>query len=189
MGSRGGREIETERLVMRPPSSADLKDWAQIIFADPNVMRFGPQRDMTPRERAEGALTGYSHLWEDREAAGWVVSDKTTGRFIGHCEIQHDLGEPELGFALGKRYWGRGIATEVVRAAIRFGFEIANLDRIRAVVNPDNIAAGKVLANTGFTAEKEAMRDDIKVVVYSIARADFTPDNSFYKVSPPNDVD
>jgi ribosomal-protein-alanine N-acetyltransferase len=140
---------------------------------------------MTPRERAEGAQAKYNRLWKDYEACGWVVSDKTTGEFIGHCEIQKELGEPELGFALGKRYWGRGIATEVARAATRFGFEVANLDRIRAVVDPENIASWKVLAKIGFQLDRKAARDDIEVVFYSITREDFEPGDSFYKVSPP----
>ena len=185
MAGHEGREIETERLVMRPPAGADLSDWARKIFADPDVMRYGRQRDMAPRERAERALAEYRRLWRDHEACGWVVFDKTTGEFIGHCEIQKELGEPELGFALGKQHWGQGIATEVARAATRFGFEVANLDRIRAVVDPDNIASWKVLTKIGFEVEENAVRNDIEVAFYSIRREAFEPGDSFYKVSPP----
>ncbi len=185
MAGHEGREIETERLVMRPPAGADLNDWAESIFADPDVMRYGRQRDMTHRERARRALAEYGRLWRDYEACGWVVFDKATGEFIGHCEIQKELGEPELGFALGKQHWGQGIATEVARAATRFGFEVANLDRIRAVVDPDNIASWKVLTKIGFELERKAVRDDIEMVFYSITREDFEPGDSFYKVSPP----
>lgn len=47
-------EIETERLLLRQVTSGDLDDWADRVFADPEVIRYMPRRDMTLHERAAG---------------------------------------------------------------------------------------------------------------------------------------
>jgi len=77
------------------------------------------------------------------------------GQLIGSCEIEYldETDEYELGYALGKAYWGQGIATEAAQAAVRFGFESAKLDRIIAVVVPENIASWRVLEHVGFIYE------------------------------------
>jgi RimJ/RimL family protein N-acetyltransferase len=52
--------IETARLFLRPFSSADLENYTQHIFADAEVMRYLPKRDLTPRARAERMLTVFA---------------------------------------------------------------------------------------------------------------------------------
>ena len=54
--------IETERLVLRPATTGDLRAWGDLIFADPDVIRFMPRRDMTPYARAERANNNYNDL-------------------------------------------------------------------------------------------------------------------------------
>ena len=178
-------EIETERLHLRQITSADLDDWAEHIFADPDVIRFMPKRDMTPRQRAERAFNNYNRLWEEHGIGGWAITDKRNGEFIGGMEIEYldDTNEYELGYCLSKRNWGRGIATEAARAVVRFGFENANLERIIAVVIPENTASWKVLEHIGMVYEKNARYYDLDVVYYAITRNQFKADNSFYLVN------
>lgn len=177
-------EIETERLILRQPTIAHLNDWAASVFADPEVIRYMPKRDMTPYERAERALNVYNRLWAQHEVGGWVITDKSSGQLIGSCEIEYldETDEYELGYALSKAYWGRGIATEAARAATRFGFEYAKLERIIAVVVPENTASWRVLEHIGFVYEKDAHFYDLDVVYYAMTRDQFKPDTSFYRV-------
>jgi len=124
-------------------------------------------------------------LWEKHSIGGWVITDKVSGRLIGSCEIEYldDTDEYELGYALGKTHWGKGIATETARAAVRFGFEQANLNRIIAVVVPDNTASWKVLEHIGFVFEKKVNYYDLDVVYYAITQDQFNIDGSFFQVS------
>ena len=72
---------------------------------------------MTPYTRAERALNNYSRLWTQHKVGGWVITDKVNGQPIGSCEIEYldETDEYELGYALGKAYWSKGIATEAAR--------------------------------------------------------------------------
>jgi len=175
-------EIETERLILRPPTSADLNDWAVRVFADAEVIRYMPKRDMTPYHRAERALNMYNKLWAQHPVGGWVIIDKVDDQLIGSCEIEYldETDEYELGYALGKAYWGQGIATEAARAATRFGFEYAKLERIMAVVVPENMASWRVLKRIGFVHEKDTHYYDLDVAYYAMTRDQFEPDTSFY---------
>jgi len=184
MSSKKIPEIETKRLLLRQVTSADLDAWAERVFADPEVVRFMPKRDMTPLQRAERAFNNYNRLWEERGIGGWVITDKKDGEFIGSIEIEYldDTDEYELGYCMRKDYWGRGISTEAARAVVRFGFENANLNRIMAVVVPENTASWKVLEHVGLVYEKNARYYDLDVVYYAITHGQFKADNCFYRV-------
>lgn len=184
MSSKTIPEIETERLLLRQATPADLDAWAEHVFANLEVVRFMPKRDMTPLQRAERAFNNYSRLWEEHGIDGWIITNKKDGQFIGSIEIEYldDTDEYELGYCLSKEYWGKGIATEAARAVVRFGFENANLERVIAVVVPENIASWKVLEHIGLVYEKNARYYDLDVVYHAITRDQFNVDGSFCTV-------
>ena len=62
----------------------------------------------------------------------------------------------EIGYAIGKKYWGKGIATEAIKLMVDFGFNKLKLKRIWAGVDSENPASAKVLEKAGF--EKEGVR-------------------------------
>lgn len=177
-------DIETDRLMLRQATTAYLSDWAAQIFADPQVMRYLPKRDMTPYTRAERAFNNYNRLWADHNLGGWVLTEKNTGHLIGHCHVAYldETDEYELGYSLSKVYWGRGFATEAARAATRFGFESRGLERIMAVALPENMASRRVLERVGFVYEKDAHYYDLDVVYYAITRHKFRADSSLYHI-------
>ena len=174
--------IETDRLLLREAMPEDLDEWAIITFADPDVIRYMPKRDMTPRERAERAMGVFNENWSKYSYGGWLVVDKTTGQILGECNLDTEVGEVELGYSFAKKYWGKGYATEASRAAVRFAFERTDLDRIMAVVVPENTASWKVLEKIGFVYEREDHFYDLDVVYYAIRRDQFHPGNYFYRV-------
>lgn len=174
-------EIETERLILRPPTNADLDDWASRVFADPEVIRYLPKRKMTPYERAERALRVSNENWTAHGYGGWIIRDKADGQLVGSCDLdQEELGEVELGYCLAKAYWGKGIATETAQAVVRFAFETLKLERLVAVVVPENIASWRLLENTGFIYKNKAHYYGWDVVYYGIRRDQFQSTDSFY---------
>jgi [ribosomal protein S5]-alanine N-acetyltransferase len=59
----------------------------------------------------------------------------------------------EIGYALGKNYWNKGIATRAVKELVKYAFDKLKLKRIWAGVDSDNPASGKVLEKAGFKLE------------------------------------
>ena len=174
--------IETARLLLRPFAAADLDDYARLIFADAAVMRYLPQRDLALRERAERTIVFFNDHWSQRGYGVWTVTDKITGDFIGHCGLNDvpEAGEVEVLYALGKAYWGQGLATEAACASVRFGFENANLTRLIALAVPENIASRRVMGHLGFAYEKDAHYFGLDLVQYALQREHFRYGDSIF---------
>jgi ribosomal-protein-alanine N-acetyltransferase len=178
-------DIETERLILRGPAEADLDDWTACIWSDAEVMRYMPRMDDTPDAFAKGVLARFTEAREQRQIGAWVITDKSDGRFMGHTMLRYReaLNDHELGYALGKAFWGRGYATEAARAVARYGFEQANLERIFAVVIPENIPSARVLEHLGCAYEKDGVLYDLPVAFYGLARVQFRPGDAFYRIN------
>jgi ribosomal-protein-alanine N-acetyltransferase len=176
--------VETERLLLRPLTGTDLEDYTQFIFADAEVMRYLPKRELTPRERAERTIAFFRDHWAQRGYGAWAVTDKLTGHFIGHCGLNYlaEADEVEVLYALSKAYWRQGLATEAARASTRFGFEKVNLARLIALAVPENIASRRVLERLGFSYEKEVHYFGLDLVRYALPRDQFYPDASVFRV-------
>lgn len=93
-------------------------------------------------------------------------------------DIDHEHLQAELGFWIGREWWGQGYASEASAAVIRFGFETLGLNRICAHHMARNPAAGQVLLHVGMQREG-LLRERVKkwgvyedVVLYAILRED-----------------
>jgi len=84
------------------------------------------------------------------------MEQKETGQIIGMISLDHVSHEhknAELGYWLGKQFWGQGIAKEAIKLILSFGFKELKLKRIYARVMHPNIASAKLLEKSGFTYE------------------------------------
>ncbi|HSD80572.1 MAG TPA: GNAT family N-acetyltransferase [Solirubrobacteraceae bacterium] len=143
--------ITTERLELRELTLDD----APVIFAiygDPEVMRWvagGPVADLAAAEAvlqqviAHQRTHGYS--W-------WGVVERATGRLVGDAGLYSYEGTGpgvELGYTFARDAWGRGYATEAAVACLRAAFGPLGLERVVAVVRPENAASQHVLEKAG----------------------------------------
>ena len=141
--------LETKRLVLRAPRLEDAKAIAAIA----NDRRIAENTARIP------------HPYRPADAEAWISSTNLNlepgnetyvitlnGAIIGGCGF--DLGEgpaPEIGYWLGAKYWGKGYATEAVRAVIawgdqRFGVESRSL----CLIHPENRASLRVAEKCGY---------------------------------------
>ena len=127
----------------------------------------------------------FSESWKTHGFGGWLVTDKSSGQIFGECNFDREEmgeGDIELGYSFAKAYWGKGYATEAARAAVRWGFEYASMDRIVAVVVPENIGSWKVLEHLGFVYERDAHFYDLGVVYYAVTPEQFDPADAYFQV-------
>ncbi len=85
----------------------------------------------------------------------WAVKNKNEliGGIAFHSRYGENSHKDEIGYWLGKPFWGKGIMTEVVKKICSIGFTEFNLIRIEAIVFSSNIPSGKVLKKAGFMCE------------------------------------
>jgi RimJ/RimL family protein N-acetyltransferase len=181
-------DIETERLILRGPIDVDLAAWVACIWNDADVMRYMPRSADAPEVRAHGALDFFTRISEQRQVGAWMVTNKSDGQFMGHCMLAHRdaFGEPELGYALGKAFWGQGYGAETAHAVARYGFEETNLDRLFAVVFLENEPSWRILQRLGFVHEKEVTHYNLPLAYYALRRDQFAPGDAFYRLAEPS---
>lgn len=176
--------VETARLLLRPFTASDLDDYTRLIFADAEVMRYLPKRDLAPRARAERSIAFFNDHWSRCGYGVWAVTDKATSSFIGQCGL-NDVQEAqavEVLYALGKPYWNQGLATEAAQASARFGFDRAHLTRLIALAVPENGGSRRVLEHLGFIYEKDAHYFGLDLACYVLPREQSQLADSFFLV-------
>lgn len=141
--------LETERLLLRPFQERDLDEYA-VILADPEVVRWlghGPLgRDDAWRSIA--LVLGHEVL------RGWTLNavvDRATGRVLGRCGLWRPEGWPglEVGWALARSAWGRGLATEAATAWRDWAWEHLGIDELVSVVHVENVRSKRVCERIG----------------------------------------
>jgi len=179
-------EIETRRFLLRQITAEDVDEWTRLKYADPEMMWYMPKSDLAPKERAKRAFGFFAGAWSQYGYGAWVITDKHNSQLVGDCYLESEdisgSGEVEIGYDVGKEYWGQGVATEASRAALRFTFENSSVERIVGVATRDNIGSWRVLEHLGFIFESEARLYDLDVVVYAITREQFQPGSAHYHV-------
>jgi len=169
--------LETTRLFLRPMNEAN----ADSVFAmrsDENVMRFirSPQ---TSRKEAENWIKLVSSRWESEKIGFCAVFEKASNQFIGWCGLWRlaESGEIEVGYALFKKFWGKGYAAEASEAFLNYGFNKLNLDKIVAVADPENQNSRRVMEKIGMNYDYTGKFYERNLVHYSISKTDFAVRN------------
>jgi ribosomal-protein-alanine N-acetyltransferase len=148
-----GVVLETERLVLRPMTAGDADEWWDAIWADDDVIRYLPPEGLVPRERMADRMSWVARHWEAHAFGIWSVRDRETAAFLGHVGLLSDPPDVELMYAIGRRHQGIGLAGEAVSRVVRFAFVELGLQRIVAIVYPDNVASVRVLEKLGATPD------------------------------------
>ncbi len=175
--------IETERLRLRMVSRDDLDDLARL-FADPDVVKYVGDGQPATREDAAKTVESMTAHWQKHGFGRWIIADKVSGAFLGFGGLRSLFGSPEVVYHLAKQSWGKGLATELARAALRYGFEDRGFDRIVAIAKRANTASIHVMEKLGMEFEKQAHYYDLDVVQYGINRDAFRWNGSSYSLLP-----
>ena len=171
--------IETKRLLLRMFRPDDLDELARL-FSDPDVLRYVGDGKPVNREETDKALKSIIKHWTTHGFGRWAVVDKNTDEFVGFGGLRSLFGTPEVVYHLARAHWGMGLATELARASVRFGFEEHQFERIVAIAKPDNGPSIHVMEKIGMLYEMHTSYYDMDVIQYAITRADFQPGDMIY---------
>jgi ribosomal-protein-alanine N-acetyltransferase len=153
--------IETQRLLLRRFTMHDVPTSHQFL-SDPEVTKYLPL-DPMPLEKVSEMFQQRIQSYEieslkELDRGSVAVCLKEGGELVGWCglgRMEIAPSEIEVYYGLGRPYWGKGFATEAAAAMVDYGFREWNLDRIVAIVLPDNTASIKVLEKIGMRYEKQ----------------------------------
>ena len=149
-------EINTERLHLNRPTENDLEDFLLHINSSEDFSKnlFNISFPFS-EEQAKIWFKSCDLGYETEEAIRFAIREKGIGKLIGiigiHINKEHH--KAEIGYWLGKDFWGKGILTETLMAVIQFGFTELKLNKIFATHFLYNPASGKVMQKAGMKYE------------------------------------
>ena len=177
--------IRTARLLLRPFVASDAGRVAELAgafeIADTTISIPHPY----PPELAGDWIAKHEQEPYRSHAVTLAVSEPASG-LVGCVElrdIDSEHAQAELGFWIGKPFWGLGYATEACAALLRFGYESLDLNRVYAHHMARNPASGRVLLKLGMCHEG-LLRQRVRkwgrfedVMVYAALREDYKREN------------
>ena len=148
--------LTTERLALRRMSERDL-DWLAGLYADADVTQYlGGLK--TRDQVAEMMRTRVIEYYDTHPGLGvWMTIERATGEQVGFHLINNIQGETiiQVGYGLLKPAWGKGYATEMAAAVLRYGFQDLGLPHIAGIANLPNVASQRVLEKIGLERNGE----------------------------------
>jgi len=142
---RGIPVLETERLTLRAPRLRDAKAIARLA----SDRRVAENTARVPHPyRIDDAEQFIAAVNRTDGEATFVIA--LNGEVIGACGVEGRDGSAEIGYWLGVPYWGRGYATEAVRAVIDHAFGDLGHAALAAGARISNPASRRVLEKCGF---------------------------------------
>jgi RimJ/RimL family protein N-acetyltransferase len=147
--------LRAERVRLRAIDRDDV-DALFEIFSDPDVMRYWSSPPMVHRSEAAHLLSRIEEHFRKRDLFQWGIVRTDDDRVIGTCTLAHlnvSNRRAELGFALARPHWRKGLMREALGALLDFGFGELNLHRLEADVDPRNEASIRILERVGFRRE------------------------------------
>lgn len=139
----------SQRLLLRPFERADAPA-AHRLYSDASVMRWVGTGPVTRPEQTEAMLSGYMEHQRHHGFSFWAVIERDTGELVGDAGLQSRGDRVELGYTLARSRWGRGYGTEAAGLCVEAAFQKLHVQRVEAMVQPENKASAHVLRKLGF---------------------------------------
>lgn len=173
--------MKTERLLIRRLTAGDGAD----------VERYASDYDVAkttlniphpyPKGGGKEFVTVMMEQFEKGNHYTFAIENRAEGNFIGLISLGMNKGfhHAELGYWIGKPFWGQGFGTETVRAMLEFGFNELHLHKIFARAFSHNPASWRIMEKNGMTYEgtfKEhvyRMEEYYDLVFYGMLKREF----------------
>ena len=146
---------ETPRLILREMLDEDAEGMFELD-SNPEVLKYIGTPALTHIDQSREVIRYIQQQYVDFGVGRVAVILKENNTFLGWSglkymteTINNQTGYHDLGYRYIQRYWGKGYATEAAIASRDYAFNVLKLDRICALIEPENIASQRVLEKTG----------------------------------------
>jgi RimJ/RimL family protein N-acetyltransferase len=174
-------KIEGEQINLRKLKKSD----APAIYQNANdklIAKYTELPHPYKLDDAYGFIRATHQKLNKKKAFELGIELKETKEIIGMIslmKVDYDNKNAEIGYWLGKKYWGRKIMKEAIKLFLNFGFNKVKLTRIYAKVMHPNISSAKLLEKSGFQYEGRMRKATLKdgkwmdALMYSILNSEF----------------
>jgi RimJ/RimL family protein N-acetyltransferase len=165
--------LDTDRLILRRFTLNDA-EFIYRLVNDPSWLRFIGDKDVRDLDGARRYLReGPLDMYERFGFGMYRVEERASGLPTGMCGLikRDTLPDVDVGYAFLPEFRGKGYAYEAASAVLDHGRRVFGLQRILAIVSPDNAGSIRVLEKAGMQFERQLeLRpgDPVKVFAWSV---------------------
>jgi RimJ/RimL family protein N-acetyltransferase len=145
--------IRTERLVLRVPRLEDAAFIFERYAQDPQVVRYLVWKPHKNIGETETFLKRCLDVWERGESFPYVLRLREADEPIGMLEVHNKGFMVEIGYGLARAYWGQGIMSEALQAAVVWALDQPGIFRVQAICDVENAASARVMEKAGMRRE------------------------------------
>lgn len=163
--------LKTERLLLRQLSTEDA-DFILELLNEPSFIRNIGDRGVRTIDNASSyILNGPVASYAKNGFGLYLVKLKETDESIGMCGLirRETLEDVDIGYAFLPRFWSKGYAVEAAQATKEYAKHVIGLNRIVAIVDPENGGSIRVLEKIGLKFERmvRLSEDDIELKLFA----------------------
>jgi ribosomal-protein-alanine N-acetyltransferase len=145
--------IETERLLLRRPQRSDAPAVFERYASDPEVTRFLGWAMHRSVADTQAFLAFSDDEWYQWPAGPYLIYSREDGTLLGGSGLGFETATCAVtGYVLSKDAWGRGYASEALRAMVDLAPQVG-IQRLYALCHPEHRASWRVLEKGGFARE------------------------------------
>lgn len=156
MEHKGAICLETDRLILRPFKIEDAEEVFNNWASDDEVTKYltWPTHSSVEMSRSymEFCINGYN----EKNVYQWGMELKNSHELIGNIsvvKIIDEIDSVELGWVIGRKWWGNGYTAEAAERLLEFFFTEVSVNRICAGHDIDNPNSGRVMQKIGMKYE------------------------------------
>ena len=156
MENKGTKRLETDRLILRQYRMSDAEDMFNHWASDPEVTKYLTWPAYTEVEMANVRIAEWISNYSDPAFYNWAIELKQEGFIVGCISVvrlNETVESADIGYCMGKAWWGRGIMAEALQAVVDYLFAEVGMNRIAASHDKNNPNSGRVMDKAGMQVE------------------------------------
>lgn len=156
MEHKGTTRLETDRLILRRYTEADVEPMYTNWASDPEVSKYLTWPPHSSVEVTKSLVTDWITRYENPDYYNWVIELKEIGEVVGNIsvvQVKERAEAVEIGYCMGQAWWGRGIMPEALTEVMRYLFDEVGMKRVGACHDSNNPKSGRVMQKAGMKYE------------------------------------
>jgi RimJ/RimL family protein N-acetyltransferase len=150
--------FETARLTLRPATSHDAAALFDVYTSDPQATRYLSWRTHELVSETREFVEEADARWHRNEAFTWVLVPRAAPGPIGMVSAAPGMHGVEIGYVLGRDWWGRGLMVEAAVVVVDWLRAQPEVFRIWAYCAVDHRRSVRVMERVGLTYEATLRR-------------------------------
>lgn len=147
--------LETDRFKLREIVEDDAEALHQV-YSDPDVVKYWGVLPFTKLDQTVSLIQDFQNGYRNESSIRWGIVKKDGNEVIGTCGYHawaKKSYRAEMGYEIRKSEWRTGTMSEVLRKVIPFAHEQMQINRIGALIHPENLGSKELVSRFGFREE------------------------------------